>query len=338
MVELRAPPGQEGEEEGREMSKEKHVGGLDVAKSKADLEAGLKDFLTKAAPDGLGIDPTKILKIDVKTDAAGKARGYGFIEVEDAVAAAVDVTGKDVPGLGKLTIKDSTGKPAATPSPAAPARPAHPAPAATPAATPPATPATPAAPARRTTTTRRPTWHFAALIVAIVILAIIAGIGYGLIKDHDGNAVDPEARQLARTADTKADQAIAGLTALRSDVSGVKNDVTAIREILERGQRQPPVPPAPAPVPPTPATPTPDHVGHHAADGDHYVSRRTRLDDHDDAIAALQARVSQLETNDAAHTRTEEVLVNAVGTHTCRGGHQPVVCQYMAEHFGRQFQ
>jgi hypothetical protein len=351
------------------MSIKMHVKGMDPTKTKGDAELGLRTAATTAPPDGAGCDPTKMEEIAVPPDAAGKCRGFGFVTASDAETAAKfkTLSGRVIPALGPgpLTITDARPererdddrggrdrddrrggrdrddeRPRREP----------------PAAAPPTPPAPPATPARRTPTPRTTPpatrgsnldgcWK---MLIGLGVLLGVAGIILAIVLR---NAVDPEARQMARTADTKADQAITGLTALRSDMNDVKGGIAEIQEILKSGrQAQPPAPaPAPAPVPPAPA-PTPDQVGHHPVDGGHHGGGtqsvgRTRLDDHDDAIAELRAKdaeqdrqIAELQVHDREHTRVETVLANFDGAHACRGPHDQTGCAYLVEQLGRQFQ
>lgn len=339
------------EEGGTEMSKEKHVGGLDTSKTQAELATALKDFLTKAAPDGLGIDAAKIDKISVVVDASGKPRGFGFFEAADDVATAVDVTGKDVTGLGRITIKDRRPKPAPAPAPTpAPTPPAATPPAAPP--PPPATPATPAAPARRTTTPRTtatrtittrgsPDTCWKALIglgVLLGLIGVILAIVLRGTKDEEARQGVQDVSARVDNLDRKVDES--QRTILQAITASEGRLATRLEQLEQDNNIVVPPAPAPAPVtapvPPTPTKPSSDQVGHHPVDdgGHHGGARsggRSRNDEQDAAIAALQAGLAERQ-------RVDEIQNNAIGTHVCRGGHQPVVCQYMAEHFGRQFE
>jgi len=183
-----------------------------------------------------------------------------------------------------------------------------------------------------------------AVIAAAIVLPLTLGGG------------DPEAREMAH-------KALTGLETLQKDLpsqmaDAVKAGTADLREQIGRLERDnhmdvPPTP-APAPVPPAPVAPpasAPDRIGHHPVDdGGHYGARsggRTRNDEQDARIAALEARATANERHDAEQdrllaeqARIQQVLVEWNGTDACRRGdaRSRQGCQYLEAQLGRQFE
>jgi len=343
---------------------EKHVGGLELTKTQAELAAGLKDFLTKAPPDGKGIDAAKISNIVVKVHPDGKPKGFAFFDAEDSIAASVDVTGMDIPGLGKITIKNSTGKKiggaTTSPTPAPTPTPAPVAPAPTPT---PATPATPAAPARRTTTPRTTATRTTAtrasgtkvwliIVLGLLALAVIAAAIVLPLTIGGKTTEDPVARQGLREVNARVDNL--------SEVTNQTNTIVKdIQEALRSKQEPPALAPAPVPVPPAPMLVPAPAPNHHPVDNGARPRPPSRLDDMEadwrTAIAAeraeriaadaalrtdLQAETAERKAVDAEQARIDQILTNWNGADTCRrsDARSRQGCQYLEQELGRQFE